>query len=378
MMARSNPSSPSAFRPMPKKNLTARQSGHSDKGEGRRTPPASTSSLTPLARNSRNPSPPWPIRIQAWDTPATNSGSAAPFRASTKKGRLSARQAAMRRAGSSPAPATMPSLAAAIGLGLAQATDRFGAGEIEHVAHWSDVGELLRHLFEPLGESPDLVTEQHLVGRAQRLNLLAREAATLQPDDVETRQTRAIAPHRAIGDDVALDPGDAADHGMAADAHELVHRAQAAEHGVILDADMAGQGRVVGHDDVIADDAVMRHMRADHEQTPVAHLGHHAAAAGAGVHGHLFADDVVAADNQARILALVFQILRLMADGGEREDTPAFAHARPSGDDDMREQLDILAQLGLRTHDAIGTDLDRRGDAGSRLDDGRRMNLRHM
>ena len=52
---------------------------------------------------------------------------------------------------------------------------------------------------------------------------------------------------------------------------------------------------------------------ADHEQAIVADARHHAAAFGAGVHRHVFADRVVAADHQRRRLALVFEVLRLDA-----------------------------------------------------------------
>src|SRR5208282_6850912 len=66
-----------------------------------------------------------------------------------------------------------------------------------------------------------------------------------------------------------------------------------------------------------------------------------------------------------------------MADGGEGKDARAVAHVRPPRNGDMRDQLDILTQFDLRPHHAKGPDLGRRGDAGSRLDDGRGMNLRH-
>ena len=145
------------------------------------------------------------------------------------------------------------------------------------------------------------------------------KAAALHPDDVETGQPGAVAHDLAIGDHVALDPGHAADHRMAADPHKLVDRAQPAEKGVFLDDDMSGQGRVVGHDHMVGDLAVMRDMGADHKQAVVADPGNHAAAGRPGVHCHVFADDVAAADDERGFFAAVFEVLRLLPDRGERE-----------------------------------------------------------
>ena len=99
---------------------------------------------------------------------------------------------------------------------------------------------------------------------------------------------------------------------------------------------MAAERRVVDQDDVVADLAVMRDMRADHEQAIVADPGDHAAALGAGVHRHVLADRVVAADLERRRLALVFQILRLEPDRGERKDSRPLADRRAPVDHDMR------------------------------------------
>ena len=86
---------------------------------------------------------------------------------------------------------------------------------------------------------------------------------------------------------------------------------------------VAGQHDVVGEDDVVADVAVVADVRVGEERAAVADHGRHAAALGAGVHGHALADQAVAADRQRRRLALVLEVLRLMADRGERKDARA-------------------------------------------------------
>src|SRR5579863_4175085 len=125
-----------------------------------------------------------------------------------------ARQASIRRNGSSPEPARMPSLPAipSLRLRLDEAARGFLADEAQHVFDGAHAGITLRHMLDALGESAVLALEQHLVSAAQGLDLVAREAAALHADNVEAAQARPIAQHRAIGDDVALDPGDAADH----------------------------------------------------------------------------------------------------------------------------------------------------------------------
>jgi hypothetical protein len=58
-------------------------------------------------------------------------------------------------------------------------------------------------------------------------------------------------------------------------------------------------------------------MRAGHEEAVVAHPRHPAAAVGASVHGHAFADAVALADDQAGFLAAELQVLRNLPDRGE-------------------------------------------------------------
>ena len=60
--------------------------------------------------------------------------------------------------------------------------------------------------------------EQMLVGAAQSVDRLAREAAALQADEIEPGERGAIAERDAERDDVVLDAREAADEGVRADA----------------------------------------------------------------------------------------------------------------------------------------------------------------
>src|SRR4029078_367445 len=99
------------------------------------------------------------------------------------------------------------------------------------------------------------------------MDLIAGKAVALEADDVEPRQIGAVAEHHAEGNDLLLPPGHAPDKPIGADAHELMHRAQAAENGVVADGDVARERGVVDENDVVADLAVMGNMRPYHQQT---------------------------------------------------------------------------------------------------------------
>ena len=83
--------------------------------------------------------------------------------------------------------------------------------------------------------------EQHLVGAPQLVDRLVREAAPLQADEIEAGERGAVAERDAERDDVVLDPREAADEGVRADADELMRRRAAAENREIADLAMAGR-----------------------------------------------------------------------------------------------------------------------------------------
>ena len=66
--------------------------------------------------------------------------------------------------------------------------------------------------------------------------------------------------------------------GLAADTTELMYAGIGADVGAVCDEHVAGQGGGVGHDYVVANQTVMRHMRLGHEETIVADSGNPTAA----------------------------------------------------------------------------------------------------
>src|SRR5579883_2800821 len=303
-------------------------------------------------------------------------GSASPAKARTKKGRPAARHASMRRRGRSPEPARMPSLPA-IPIGLAEAAAGIGADEGHDVLNRLRVGKARGNLVDPDAERA-VLGEEKLKGAAQGLDFLAREAAALHPDDVEAGKPRAIPHHRTVGNDVAFDARHTADHRMLADADELMDCREPAQNGMVADDDMAAERGVVGHDDVIAHGAVMGDMDSDHEETAIADARHHSAAFGAGIHGHVLANGVVATDDEPRRLARIFEVLRRMPDRRERKNPGSGADRSAPGDDDMRMEGDAVLELDLAAYMAVRPDQNRLRQLRAGLDDCRRVNPRHV
>src|ERR1700693_195233 len=240
-----SPSSPSTRRPTRAKNLAARQSGRSDAMEGRRTPPASTNSMTSLARSRSRPFAAARIRHQACGTSVNSSGSASPSRARTKTSRPAALQLSTRRRGKLPLPATMPILAAIRSFWLAYRAARIGADKIDDIVNGTDTAEALGGIADPIAECA-VLGKQKLIRGAQSVDVLAAVAAPLHADDVEATQAGAITHYLAIGNDVALDARHTADHCMPPDPHELMDGGTPAQDGIIAhDKVDAGRGNIV-------------------------------------------------------------------------------------------------------------------------------------
>ena len=121
--------------------------------------------------------------------------------------------------------------------------------------------------------------------------------------------------------DILRDRRSAANIGMRADAHELMHRAERSHHRPLFDRHVAAQGGAIHQHGVIADHAIVPDVRVRHDQQVAAHLGQSAALHRAAIDRHVLANLVVIADLEARRLAFVGDILRRHADGAKRKES---------------------------------------------------------
>ncbi len=159
------------------------------------------------------------------------------------------------------------------------------------------------------------------------------------------------------------------------DAAELMDRREPADDRVIAHFHMPGERAVVGKNDVVPDDAVVRDVRVGEEISAAADPRDRARRSAA-MHGHELAEGVAVADAKMRRLADVFQILRLLADGAEGVEAVAAADLARSARAHVMLQPALRAECHVRADHAVWTDLAVFADLRCRIDDRRGMNLR--
>ena len=77
-----------------------------------------------------------------------------------------------------------------------------------------------------------------------------------------------------------------------------MHAGVRSDRGMVLDDHVAGQGCRIGHDDVVAEKAVVRDVGCDHQEIVVSDAGVSATAFGAAMDVDVFAKCVVGTDRQ--------------------------------------------------------------------------------
>ena len=154
-----------------------------------------------------------------------------------------------------------------------------------------------------------------------------------------------------------------------ADAHELMHEAVAGNERAVMHRHMAAEQRAVRDDDVVAQLAIVADMAIRHQKIVRAD-DRFPVRFGRAMHRDVFAENIVVADAQPRRFALVFQILRRVADdaaGVKLIVRADFCFARQIN---MRPDNAMRAKFHARVNHGIRPDLDRRVQLRFRMDDG--------
>ena len=125
---------------------------------------------------------------------------------------------------------------------------------------------------------------------------------------------------------------------------------------------------VVGHEDPVAQHAVVADMDVGHQVVVRPEPGEPLFLLGAPVDGDRFAEHVVVADLDPGGLPLVGVILGLAADDREGMNDVVLAQGRVAEQANVGDQPAAPADLHVRADDAIGADLDVVGDLGARVD----------
>ena len=189
-----------------------------------------------------------------------------------------------------------------------------------------------------------------------------------QADDVDAADLRRIAVDDHEPRHVVIDPRQGPDVAVRSDGDERMDADSARDGHVRLDMAVTAQDRVVGDDDPVVDDAIVRDVHVDHQQVVRADAGDPLLFFAAAVDRHPFANDVLVADLDAGRAASERDILGFAADHRERMDDVSFAergHALNAG---MGDQASAAADLHVGPDDAVGTDFHVVGDVRAGID----------
>ena len=164
-------------------------------------------------------------------------------------------------------------------------------------------------------------------------------------------------------------PAEATGKAEAADGAEVVHRNAARKSGIVVHMHVPAEQRSVGHDDAVADTAVVSDMTARHDVAMAAERRNAVFLLGATIDRHTFADQVVIADHHLRIAAAIADVLRIAPDDSHRKNAVMLADRDTSHDGDVVQQASSAADAGLGADDAQRADLDVVVQLRSRIDD---------
>jgi len=216
----------------------------------------------------------------------------------------------------------------------------------------------------------------HLLDSAPRLGVESRPP---QPDRIGAMALAGVALDDHVGRDVFDHAGHASDERHRADHAFLVYAAQSAQGGAVFDVDVARERGAIGHDDEVADVAIVRNVRVGHHEAGISDgcgavvvviTGH-----GAGADGDVLPQHVVVADAGAADQAFfVFEILGEHADLASAEDAVVLADDGAAGNHAVRAHDRAGADGHGRADDGVGLHLHVIGEFGFGVDDSGWMN----
>ncbi len=175
---------------------------------------------------------------------------------------------------------------------------------------------------------------------------VAGEVAAAQSDAVDAGIGYRFAGGLDVGRHVLVDECAALYHDVRAKVAELVYQSAAADDGVVVDDDFAGELCGVGDDDVVAYAAVVGDVRVGHDQAVVAHDGA-PFGGGATVDGDVFAQGGVVAYYGVGFFATEFEVLGYRADDCAGEDGAVASDACAFEDGDVGAYACAFADLDV-------------------------------
>src|SRR6266496_2674273 len=134
-------------------------------------------------------------------------------------------------------------------------------------------------------------------------NRFARIATTSHTDFVKPVAASMISNRECERQGVLNNDRISANISLAANAAELVHARVGADICAVFDNNMASERRRIRHDHVVAESAVMRHMRLRHQEAVIAEFGQSSATCRATMNGNELSDSIVPPNPCFSILA---------------------------------------------------------------------------
>ena len=229
-------------------------------------------------------------------------------------------------------------------------------------------GYFLANLCDALFEEFAALVKE-VVGLVNRVDGLAGETAAAQSDKVQTAIGHGVAGSHAVGRHVLSRARTSAHHHITADVAELVNEHGGTDDGEIVHDNLSSDFGSVANDTAIANQHIVGHVHALHEEVVAAH---HGASLGscAAVDGHVLADGIVVAHLGSGFLAAEFEVLRDGTDNGTGEYGVAAAHARAAEQGDAIHQRIVVANDNVLVNKAEGANLAVFADDGLGMDMG--------
>ena len=209
----------------------------------------------------------------------------------------------------------------------------------------------------------ELLFEKELfVGRLETSDVAIIKAPSLQTNRVQAAGRCWAAIHNHEWRHISDHTGKSCNHGMLADATELMHRTEARNDGMVTNRDVACDGGIIREDSVIPHLAFVSHVSVAEEKIVVADPGRRLGL-GAAMNGHVLAEGVIIPDVEMGFFSGVFHVLRATTDSGERESLATLANRCVALDHDVTVQTrvisegHVLSDHAVRTNFATGADL---------------------
>src|SRR5215467_5249111 len=212
-------------------------------------------------------------------------------------------------------------------------------------------------------------SEKDVVGPFQHRHTIGGESMTPQSHGIQSIHARAVASGGTHERRKVLSQGTAtADHRIGADTDVLVDAGQPTDYRMVANGDVSGQAGRIGHDQIVAQTAIVCHMAIGHEKVLVADRRHPAARLCPPIDGHVLPEHVVVSYDHLCRLPLVAEVLGRATDRHKRIQFASFADTRPAFDRHVREQprplpnRDVLSHHAKRPYRYVGGELRLRMD----------------